>query len=357
MAKKAFRWQGKVGNHHQLGGIETSVLDNGPGRGVRIAWINTGTGLRYKVMIDRGMDIAEAFYNQHSLAWLSQGGMHAPSADANKGLEWLWAWPGGLVTTCGLTHMGAPREQGRYERHGLHGRYSNLPAEIVSIKQPDIWKANMDFSITGIVREMRMFGPNLELRRTISGRIGSPAIFIQDTVTNRGNCPAEHMLLYHCNFGWPLVDEGTDILWKGKCRTFARQGDEELFKDTRGRMKCKAPLKSHNGPGESCGLIDVPADRAGLCHVGLNNKKLGLAVGIVYNKKQMPYLTNWQHWGAGEYVNGLEPCTHPPMAPDGDDDLREPIRLGAGTSRRYDMEIKVMSEASDIEKFVAKALG
>jgi hypothetical protein len=64
-------WKNKISNHAQLGGIETSVLDNGAGRGTRIAWINTGTGLRYKIVIDWGMDIADAFYNQYSLAWLS----------------------------------------------------------------------------------------------------------------------------------------------------------------------------------------------------------------------------------------------------------------------------------------------
>jgi hypothetical protein len=60
--------QGKVGNHAQIGGIETAVLDNGPGRGTRIAWVNTGAGLRYKVVIDRGLDIVDAFHNQHSPA-------------------------------------------------------------------------------------------------------------------------------------------------------------------------------------------------------------------------------------------------------------------------------------------------
>jgi hypothetical protein len=67
-------WQDKVGNHTQIGGIETSVLDNGPGRGTRIAWVNTGSGLRYRVIIDRGLDIADAFCNRHSLVWISHGG-------------------------------------------------------------------------------------------------------------------------------------------------------------------------------------------------------------------------------------------------------------------------------------------
>jgi len=53
-------WQNKISNAAQVGGIETSVLDNGAGRGTRIAWVNTGTGLRYKVVLDRAMDIVPA---------------------------------------------------------------------------------------------------------------------------------------------------------------------------------------------------------------------------------------------------------------------------------------------------------
>ena len=70
MAAKAseLNWHNKVNNYAQIGGIETSVLDNGLGKGTRIAWVNTGAGLRYKVVIDRALDIVDAFYNQYSLA-------------------------------------------------------------------------------------------------------------------------------------------------------------------------------------------------------------------------------------------------------------------------------------------------
>ena len=46
------QWQDKIANISQVGGIETSVLDNGSGRGTRIAWVNTGSGLRFKILID-----------------------------------------------------------------------------------------------------------------------------------------------------------------------------------------------------------------------------------------------------------------------------------------------------------------
>ena len=132
---KQFAWQDKVGNVAQVGGIETSVLDNGLGKGTRIAWINTGAGLRYKVVIDRGLDIVDTFYSQHSLAWLSHAGVIAPRPDAHTGIEWLWSFAGGLLTTCGLTHAGGP-EDDEFGQRGLHGRVSNLPAEVESIVQP-----------------------------------------------------------------------------------------------------------------------------------------------------------------------------------------------------------------------------
>ena len=129
-------WYNKISNAFQLGGIETSVLDNGAGRGTRIAWINTGGGFRFKVVIDRAMDIADAFYNQHSLAWLSHVGITSPQPFSNHGMDWIHTFGGGLLTTCGLSHVGGP-EADEYGERGLHGGVSNLPAEIESIIQPD----------------------------------------------------------------------------------------------------------------------------------------------------------------------------------------------------------------------------
>lgn len=126
----------KVGNISQLGGLETSVIDNGPAKGVRIAWINTGSGLRYKVAIDRSLDIVDTSYNQHNLVWISQGGLSAPNPAASQGLDWLYSFFGGLLTTCGLSHVGGPEKDELGER-GIHGRISNIPATIESIMQPE----------------------------------------------------------------------------------------------------------------------------------------------------------------------------------------------------------------------------
>jgi hypothetical protein len=350
-----FGWQDKVINHAQIGGIETSVLDNGLGRGTRIAWVNTGSGLRYKVVIDRGLDIVDGFYNQHSLAWLSHAGVTAPRPDANRGLEWLRSFAGGLLTTCGLTHVGGPESDELGER-GLHGRVSNIPAQVESIIQPDPAAGRLEMSITAVVKESRVFGPNLELRRTISGTIGEPIVRIHDVVTNLGNTPVPHMILYHCNFGWPLVDEGTLIVWKGKCESRGLDMDNAIFNSKHNYRKCQRPRESHRGGGEACGFIDAVPDKKGLCTVGLHNPKLGLALVMRYRKRQLPCLANWQHWGpCGEYVTALEPGTNPPTGQKKARDQKKLIHIGPGKSRSYDLGMTVLTDKRQIRDFLKTA--
>jgi hypothetical protein len=103
-------WQDKVSHISQVGGIETSVLDNGLSKGTRIAWFNTGGGLRFKVVLDRGMDIMDAFYREHGLAWISHNGITSPEPFSNKGIDWLKTFGGGLLTTCGLSNVGEPNK-------------------------------------------------------------------------------------------------------------------------------------------------------------------------------------------------------------------------------------------------------
>lgn len=344
-------WTDKISNPAQLGGIETSVLDNGPGRGTRIAWVNTGTGLRYKVVLDRAMDIADAFYNQYSLAWLNNPGVTPPQPFSNRGVDWLRTFGGGLLTTCGLDHVGGPEADGFGER-GLHGQISNIPAEVESIIQPDPVAGKMEMRITGVIKQTKIFGPSLELRRTISGTLGKAVINIHDEVRNRGNKPAPHMLLYHCNFGWPLVNEGTDIIWEGNCDLHKADEKDKIFREGNNFQKCPVPLDAHNGTGEEVAFIDIKADESGQCISGLYNEVLHIAVALRFSKKQLPWLTNWQHWGKGEYVTGLEPGTHPPIGQAKAREQNNLIYLEPGESRNYDLEIEVLHEKEKIQHFL-----
>ncbi len=330
----------KISNIAQFGGIETSILDNGLGRGNRIAWINTGSGLRFKVVLDRGMDIADAFFNQYSLAWLSHAGFTKPQPNSDRNIDWLKTFGGGLLTTCGLSHVGGP-EKDEFGERGIHGNITNLPAEIESIIQPDPVRGKMDMSITGIIKESSVFGPSLELRRTISCTLGEAKLKIHDEVLNRGNTPAPLMILYHFNFGWPLVDEGTKLIWEGKLQPRFGEEKAKIFKANNDFKTCPAPINDHLGSGEEVAFIDPVTDTNGECSCGLYNENLGLAVSMKFQKSQLPWLINWQHWGKNEYVTGLEPSTNPPIGQkqaraDGSLIFLEPYE-----TRCFDLELSV----------------
>jgi len=333
---KHIPWEDRISNHQQIGGIETSVLDNGRGRGTRIAWINTGTGLRYKVVIDRSLDIADAFYNHHSLAWLSHVGVTSPNPAAIRGLEWLRTFGGGLLSTCGLTHIGVP-ESDEYGERGLHGRIGNIPAELESIVQPNPEVGNLGMSITGRIRESVVFGPHIELKRTISGKLGEPILRIHDEVYNMGNTAAPHMMLYHFNFGWPLVDEGTDILWNGIWESRDSDMDRKIFSDGNEFRKCAGPSDTHLGGGEACAFIDIQPDSKGKCTCGLYNSHLGLAVALRFEKKQLPWLT-------------LEPGTNPPIGQSAARKQKKLIWIEPGEKRIYKLEFLVTNNEEEINK-------
>lgn len=341
----------KVSNTSQLGGIETSVLDNGPGKGTRIAWVNTGGGLRYKVILDRGMDIADAFLNASSLAWISHAGVVHPQPFSNQGIDWLRTFAGGLLTTCGLSHIGGP-ESDQYGTRGLHGNYSNLTAEIVSIKQPELRHGDFGMSMTGLIRETTTFGPQLELKRTVSGMLGENHIKIHDEITNLGNTPAPHMLLYHINCGYPLIDKDTTIIWKGQWESIDKDPNNRIFNASNDFKKCPEPMEEHAGFGEDVAFIIPQTETNGTAICGFVNEKLGLGLSIKFNTLQLPWLINWQHWGKGEYVTALEPATNPPIGQAKARSEGTLIELAPWEKRNYDLELKVITEKDELENLL-----
>lgn len=336
-------WSGKISNHKQLGGIETSVLDNGVGRGVRIAWIDTGTGFRYKIVLDRAMDIAEAFYNEHSLAWISHKGVTGPQPMSLHGADWLRNFGGGLLATCGLDHVGGP-EQDAYGTRGVHGEISNIAAEIIAIKQPNIAAGDMTMSITGIIRQHTIFGPCLTLKRTLSGTVGEANLQLHDEIINEGNQSVPFMILYHFNFGWPLVDEGTEIIWKGKYKV----ATDPAITIHHAIKKCPQPLDLHLGSGESLIFIEPESINGEEILCGLWNAKKAFGVQISFNKSELPCLTNWQHFATNEYVTGIEPGTHLPIGQKAARASNTLLFLKPGEIKNIHLQLRVIGGSNSI---------
>lgn len=329
-------------NVSQVGGIEAYTIDGGEGGGVRALCVNTGGGLRCRVLVDRGLDIDQAFFNQHSLAFLTHKGVSPPTRALDEGIDWLKGFPGGLLTSCGPFNIGPPGED-EGQRLGLHGTHSTTAATLESVIQPDPRAGRLDLSITGVVRYGSLFGPSLELRRTIRSTLGSNAIDFVDEFYNPGNTDAPHAWLLHINLGYPLVEAGAELCYDSP-RVEPKDAPDGVARFNRRGVDPKRipePLEAHRRFNESVAyLFPRPIDRSGRTVVGLVNRRLGIGVAIRYNTRQFPRCVNWQHWGPGEYVTALEPAngTVEGRAKDRERGLLDTIPAGGRKSYRYQIE-------------------
>ena len=76
------------------------------------------------------------------------------------------------------------------------------------------------------------------------------------------------------------------------------------------------------------------------------------ATAAFAQNQQLPVLTNWQHWGKGEYVMGLEPGTHPPTGQARARREGTLIMLEPGESRHYELQLDVLHNPEKIRQFL-----
>jgi hypothetical protein len=337
-----------VGSEAQIAGIRLVELAEGRTRGMRAAEVYTGSGFRFQVLIDRGLDVGAAEDSGRSLAWLHPA-LSSPSFHEPGGIGWLRTFGGGLVTTCGLTHFGAPDDHPPVdegpEELGLHGRASHLPAENLRLRQE--WRdGRYVLEIEGETCQSRLFGENLRLHRRISTHMGARSLLIEDRVTNDGFRPSPLAVLYHCNFGFPVVSADTELLVSDR---EVHSRDDAARKGFDSRRQLEAPQE---GYAEQVFFHEPRADPSGLAAAGLVNRALAFGAFARWRAAELPVVAQWKMMGPGEYVCGLEPATHE-MAPTRQE-LRDkglPRELAPGASIDLRLEVGSLPDAEAIAAF------
>jgi len=332
----------------QVGGIESYRFDNGAGRDTRALLVNTGGGLRYRLLVDRGLDIDQAFFHQHSLAFLTHKGVSPPAQGLERGIDWLKTFPGGLLTSCGPFNIGAPSKDAG-EELPLHGPHSNTPAEIESVVQPDPHAGRNEMTVVGVLRYGRLFGPNVTLRRTVRSLLGRNVIEVTDEFHNAGNQAVPHAWLLHINLGYPLVDGGAEFCYDAKVVPLGNDVAKARFKPGGDFKKVPNPLDAHRGSTEAVAYLYPRAGRDGRTTVGLVNRRLGVGIAIDYSTREFGRCVNWQHWGPGEYVTALEPSNGSVegRAKDRADGAMDTLEADARKTYRYALRIVQDRESID----------
>lgn len=292
----------KVGDIEQIARITSIELKEGDSNGVRGFEVDNGTGLSFLVLADRGLDIGIAKLFGIPFTTRFHPGEVSPNFYEDLPFGFIKAWPGGLMTTCGPTSVGSPGEEGP-EKLVQHGNHTHIPAKYVQYEGR--WEGDdYRLQIRGRIRDVGLFLPNIEIRRKITTYLGVNKILVEDEIENIGFRKTPFMLVYHCNYGFPLVDDGARVNIDSSVTPRddqAKQGIEEWD-------RIVSPVR---GFKEQVFYHDVKPKKSNLCEIGIvnenfeDNKKLGIIMR--YKKDSLPLLTQWRCLSEGEYVVGLEP--------------------------------------------------
>jgi hypothetical protein len=159
-------------------------------------------------------------------------------------------------------------------------------------------------------------------------------VMVDDEAANQGYASSPLALMYHINFGWPLVAPGAFV--NTPSLRLRGEGDNRL---------ARAPKP---GTSERVWIFAVEPDERGRGSAGIANPRVDAtrAVGasLSWDAAALPTLVQWEIANvAGHYAIGLEPSTALPIDPASG--ARFPT-LEPGESRRLGVAIELLEGAA-----------
>ena len=338
----------------QFAGVRLTTLGDGVERGIRMLEFRTGTGLRFTVLVDRALDIADCEYKGAAIGWHSPAGFRHPGLheyEGEGGLAWLRSFSG-LVVTCGLDHILFMHSDDASHYHyvhrktvdsSIHGRISTIPGRLLGYGEA--WDGDeCTLFCEGVVQQSTVFGEDLHLIRRIEAKVGTSEIVLKDRVVNHGFYRTPHMLCYHINLGYPVLAEGSRYLAPIRHTIWAAHA-EDYRKQGVGYRTMPAPQRPFH---EQVWEHWMGADGEGRVPVALVNDALGLGFLVETRKAEFPCQFQWQNLQAGQYALGIEPSTNHVFGKPFAKERGELIWLEHGEERSYTTRFAVLDGAEAI---------
>ena len=284
--------------------VTTRALHGGREEGVTVVEIDNGR-MKIRVCPTRGMGVLDAVAGGVRLGWNSPVKEIVNPAfmnlESRGGLGWLDGF-NELVVRCGYEWTGHPGIDNGVLLT-LHGRAENTPAADVFLTIDK--KVPHAIHLSGVIREQMFKKVNFHTRAELVTEPGSLSFTLHDVLTNAGSYPQEYQVLYHSNFGPPLLEKGAKFSAPVKeVSPFNVYAEKDL--DT---------WQSYRGPtpgfDEMVYNIYPLGDDNGHSLAVLHNAAGSKGVSLAFNLKQLPVLSLWKNTDTLEqgYVTGLEPGT------------------------------------------------
>lgn len=321
--------QQRISCTDQMFNVEAMQYSEGIATGLSTLQVRNPGGISFEVLCDRCLDIGWADCYGIPIAYRSQRGPVSSQHYDPYGNGWIHSFSGGLLSTCGLDNIGLPVVDSDGEYLGLHGRIGHIPAENIQSRfDASLFEGKGGICIEGDIFETALGKQGLCLHRTINASVCTARIEINDIITNLSQKAAQYLFRHHINFGYPIIDEGTQI-WSQSKVIGSRDGGNTDF-----CFPITLKIQDSTEQVLYCSSINgkVEAELRPLS---------GENVQISSHADDWKYMILWRDANEGVNVFAVEPSTakdEGKVQAQHDGDL---VTIRPGESRRYYTEIIV----------------
>ena len=327
--------------------VHKYTLHGGKQEGVDVIIVNNGK-LTFTVIPTRGMSVLKVALGDITLGWNSpvKEVVHPKLINLQErgGLGWLEGFNEWIVR-CGVEWAGHPGKDKFINNTGdeaemdltLHGKIGNIPASEVEVVIDA--QAPHRIRIRGRVDERMFYGPKLELWTEISTEVGANSFRIEDSLKNYSVYEQEFQIIYHSNYGPPLLEQGSRFIAAIK---EIRPFNAHAAKSLKTFAEYVAPTKGF--VEQVYGIIPL-ADANNKTTAMLHNAAGDKGVSLTYDVTQLPYFSLWKNTTALEegYVTGLEPGTGFPPNRSIERKAGRVPKLKPNETRQFAIEVAILA--------------
>lgn len=323
--------------------IRKKTLHGGKQEGSTLIEIETDA-MDVSIVPTRGMSILDARSGDVTLGWSSPVDEIVHPAFMNLeqrgGLGWLDGFTE-LMVRCGFEWTGHACEDAG-TRYTLHGRSANTPASSVVVQVAKAYPHGI--RVFGLVKEKTFKFSDLEVWAGLSIVPGEARFEVHDRITNLSDYARAYQIIYHTNFGPPLLEESAKVLAPllevSPFNDAALSGLEHW-------STYSAPTPGYDEMVFNC---QPCAQNDGATLAALVNAGETRGVVLRYSTQQLPALTLWKNTDTLKqgYVTGIEPGTNAPYARTIERDMGRLRQLAPRESTSFDLTIEVLDSAAKV---------
>lgn len=330
--------------------IEQKVLHGGKQEGSKVIIITSKDGLTITLSPSRGMNLLRVEGYGVRMGWDSPVKEVVNPAfmnlESRNGLGWLEGF-NEMMVRCGYEWTGHPvTADGQI--YTLHGKAGNTPASQVEVEVSD--SAPYEIRVRGLVKESTFKKADLQTMTELRYVPGSNRFALHDVLTNHADYPHDYQIIYHSNFGKPILEEGA--------RFIAPMESISPFNDY-----AKAGLKEwQNFTGPTKGFDEMVfnikplSDENHHTTAAVINKAGDKGAAIQFDTRQLPVLTLWKNTDTEKqgYVTGIEPGTSYAYPVTVEREQKRVKQLQAGQSTQFDLTYTLLHTSGQVDDVVKK---